>query len=451
MGPGLTAMIVLVLLIVIWTIFVKRNITEIAFIGLVVVCLFGGADAPKLFVEGIVYTCTDDVLFASLAFVVMSFLLQNSKILDGLVHIFTRLFGRLSGGPAYVNTGISSFLGMMSGGNTPNAATSGAFTADWMMETGWSKEQAATLIAANGGLAAGFPPSSSMFIVLAFPTVAAAVAEGELYIALFVSGIYQVLWRIVYIQYIVHKNKIQPTLHKGEHVDPIHTVLRKYGSALLILIGVIIPVGLNMGPVSQAIANRSEAWTEAIDSMNLLVWIPTMMILIILIMDGKNIAKKFGSMDNFVKGLVPQFAQIAGMLVFIVSASRVITLLGLDKDVEAVLEVLNLPPVITALVILILVAFVAGPFSSTATLNSVGLMGHSILTGVGIDPLLAAVAMLVVASTEGASPPSSGAIYVACGLTSADPPKTFFPLIVWFVVPIVLIAFLICIGILPVP
>lgn len=38
-------------------------------------------------------------------------------------HIFTRLFGRLKGGPAYVNTAISSALGCMSGGNTPNAAT----------------------------------------------------------------------------------------------------------------------------------------------------------------------------------------------------------------------------------------------------------------------------------------------------------------------------------------
>ncbi len=450
-GPGLSAMLVFILLIVVWTVFVKRSIAEIAFIGMIVVALFGKGNALSLLVEALKYACSYEVVCASLAFVVMSFLLQNSNVLHGMVQIFTRLFGRLKGGPAYVNTGISSVLGMMSGGNTPNAATSGAFTSEWLLETGWSKEQAATIIAANGGLAAGFPPSSSMFIILAFPTVAAAVAQGDLYIALFVSGIYQVIWRVVYINYVIKKNNIQPTLTKNLVATSIAEIFKKYGITLTIFLGVIIPVALNMGPFSKWLAGRSEEWSKAIDSLNLLVWIPLLMILIILLLDGKSIIKKFPSPDEFVKKLIPHFSSIAGMLIFVVAASRIITKLGLDKDVEKILVILNLPPIMTALVIMLLVAFVAGPFSSTATLNSVGLIGHSILVGIGMDPLAAAVAMLVVASTEGASPPASGALYVACGLTGADPPKIFVPLIFWFVVPITLLGFLICIGALPIP
>ena len=34
----------------------------------------------------------------------------------------------------------------MSGGNTPNAATSGAFTAEWLLRSGWTREQAATIL-----------------------------------------------------------------------------------------------------------------------------------------------------------------------------------------------------------------------------------------------------------------------------------------------------------------
>ena len=211
MGPGLTALLVFVALIVIWAVVLKRNITEAAVISLIVLPFFGGTDkALDLMIGGVTYALNYEVLFASLAFVFMSFLLTHSNVLDGMLHIFTRLFGRLKGGPAYVNTGLSSVLGCMSGGNTPNAATSGAFTAEWLLKSGWTREQAATLIAANGGLASGFPPSSSLFIVLGFPTVAGLVSEGELYIALFVTGIYQVIWRIVYIQYVVHKNHLQP-------------------------------------------------------------------------------------------------------------------------------------------------------------------------------------------------------------------------------------------------
>lgn len=159
MGPGLTALLVFIALIIIWAVVLKRNIVEAAILSLIILPFFGGVDqAPSLMAGAIKYVLNYEVLYASLAFIVMAFLLQHSNVLDGMLHIFTRLFGRLKGGPAYVNTAISSALGCMSGGNTPNAATAGAFTAEWLLKSGWNREQAATLIAANGGLGAGFPP-----------------------------------------------------------------------------------------------------------------------------------------------------------------------------------------------------------------------------------------------------------------------------------------------------
>ena len=241
MGPGLTALLVFIALIIIWAVVLKRNIVEAAILSLIILPFFGGVDqAPGLMTGAIKYVLNYEVLYASLAFIVMSFLLQHSNVLDGMLHIFTRLFGRLKGGPAYVNTAISSALGCMSGGNTPNAATAGAFTSEWLLKSGWSREQAATLIAANGGLGAGFPPCSGLFIVLGFPTVAGFVEEGALYMALLVTGLYQVAWRLVYIHYIVRKNHIQPTL-VGEQ-EPISTVFRKHGICMTLFLGAVIPV-----------------------------------------------------------------------------------------------------------------------------------------------------------------------------------------------------------------
>lgn len=293
MGQGLAAMLVFILLILVWSVFVKRNIGEIAFIGMIVVALFGGRQAPELLLGGIKYALSYEVLFASLAFVFMSFLLQNTGVLEGMLKIFNRLFRRMKGGPAYVNTAISAFLGMLSGGNTPNAATSGAFTAQWLLSTGWKKEQAATLIAANGGLGAGFPPSSSLFIVLAFPTVAGAVSEGQLYIALFITGIYQVIWRVLYIHYVIRKNGI--VLPESASNESWGSVLRSSGKNLLLFLGAIIPVALNMGPLSEFISGRSEVWAAAIESVNILVWIPILMIVVILGLGWKDIKKKFHS------------------------------------------------------------------------------------------------------------------------------------------------------------
>ena len=308
MGPGLTALLVFIALIIIWAVVLKRNIVEAAILSLIILPFFGGVDqAPSLMSGAIKYVLNYEVLYASLAFIVMAFLLQHSNVLDGMLHIFTRLFGRLKGGPAYVNTAISSALGCMSGGNTPNAATAGAFTAEWLLKSGWNREQAATLIAANGGLGAGFPPCAGLFIVLGFPTVAGIVEEGALYIALLVTGLYQVAWRLVYIHYVVRKNHIQPTL-VGEQ-EPISEVFRKHGICMTLFLGAVIPVLLTMGPLNKALAGRSEAWEGAMDSVNLLVWLPTLMICIILLLDGRNIVKKFSSWEDFVKKIHPPYRQ----------------------------------------------------------------------------------------------------------------------------------------------
>ncbi|WP_420176864.1 TRAP transporter large permease subunit [Luteococcus sp. OSA5] len=450
MGPGLSALLVFIALIVAWAVVLKRNITEAAALSLVILPFFGGFDrAWSLMLGAVKYALNYEVLFASLAFVFMSFLLQNSNVLTGMLEIFTRLFGRLKGGPAYANTAISSVLGCFSGGNTPNAATAGAFTANWLMRSGWKKEQAATLIAGNGGLGAGFPPSASLFLVLGFPTVAGVVSEGGLYVALFAAGLYQVLWRVVYIHFIVRKNRIQPMVQAD--AEPVGVVFRKYGINLLLFMGAVIPVMLTMGPIPEHFSALSETWDDAMGALNLLVWLPVLMILIILLLDGKNVARQFSGWEDFVKKLIPHVATIGGLLFFIFAASNVISKLGLDKDVVALLDRMSLSPVITTTVILVLLAVVAGPLSSTATLTSVGVVSHAILVGVGIDPLAAAVALLVVASTEGASPPASGALFVACGLTETDPPKIYMPLIMWFVIPITVIAGLIAAGLLPLP
>ena len=175
------------------------------------------------------------------------------------------------------------------------------------------------------------------------------------------------------------------------------------------------------------------------------------MIAIILALGWKDIREKFHFREQFVEELIPHFSSTGGLLIFVFAASNIISKLGLSEDIVQILNSMSLSKVATVVIILILVAVVAGPLSSTATLTSIGVISHAILVSVGIDPLAAATAILVVASTEGASPPASGVLFVACGLTECDPPKIFMPLIKWFVLPITCIAVLVCLGILPLP
>lgn len=132
-------------------------------------------------------------------------------------------------------------------------------------------------------------------------------------------------------------------------------------------------------------------------------------------------------------------------------ASEILAQLGLDRDVNMVLEALDLPLWLLVVLVGLLVVAVAGPLSSSATLSAVGQVSLFAMVGAGVEPILALIAILVFASTEGASPPASGSIFVAGGITGAKPEKTFIPLIVHYVVPFFFLGVGIALGIIPIP
>lgn len=136
-------------------------------------------------------------------------------------------------------------------------------------------------------------------------------------------------------------------------------------------------------------------------------------------------------------------------MLFAFAASELFAQLNLAEELVAVFNQLNFAKPIMVLLVGLLVVLVAGPLSSTATLTSIGLIAFSALISVGVPPLQAVVAILVFASTEGASPPASGSIFIAAGLTESQPEDTFYPLIKFFVIPITLVGWLIAMGFLP--
>lgn len=444
MGPATIALIVYILLIVIWATLVKRNMSEGMLLGLIVVALFSRSDFFKVIYAGIVAAITNEVLFASLAFILMSYLIKTSGMLNGILKIFDSLLGNLRGGPAFVNIALSAVMGMLSGSNSANTATSGTFTAQWMIETGWKKETAATLIAGNGGLGSGFPPSASMFIMLNFAAVSQLITEGQLYIGLFVAGTYQVIYRIILVLFLIKKGNIQASKKPNNNT---WTILKQNWYSLLVFLGAIIPILITVGPIGHFLENRN--YGRFVDDISLLTWIPMLMIFIILIVGHKELKKNIPNRQVLINDLFPQYVSVGGVLLFAFAASEVFNQLGLADELILLFESLNFSKGVMVLLVGLLVVLVAGPLSSTATLTSIGLIAFSGLISVGVTPLAAVVAILTFASTEGASPPASGSIFIASGLTESSPEKTFLPLILYFVLPITGIGWLIAMGYLP--
>ncbi len=445
MPTALVALVTFIVVIIVWNVAFKRNMGEAMALGMLATAAFAGSEAPRYLLAGLTGALEHEVLFAALAFVFMAFLVDETGLIGKIIDILNALFGRVRGGPAYVATAASAIFGALSGSNSANTAAGGTFTGPWMVRTGWSPTRAATVLAGNGGLGAALPPSASMLIMIGF--AGDLVTTGQVYLALLTSGIYQVIHRLLTVRFFVAVDGISK-VDANTALPPLGRSLRQGLGALSIFLGALIPIVVTIGPLADYLG-RTPAMHEAMESISILIWIPVMITLFALIAGRKTLPRTAPGWMELLGRAMPKFATIGALLFFAIAASEILGDLGLAEDVRSMMEAASLSAAATLIVVGLMIVLVAGPLSSTATLTAVGQVSLLALVGVGLDPLAALTAILVFASTEGASPPASGSIFIAAGLTGAKPESTFVPLVVYYVLPIFALACLIGLGVLP--
>ena len=443
---GIVALIVLIGATVVVNVILKRDIAEALFVGLVGTCLVGGLQAPQLLWYGVTSALASEVTFAAMAFVFMGIIVQSTGLIDRLITILDSIFGRLRGGAGYVSTVGAAMIGLIAGNGAGNAATVGTVTIPWMKETGWSSNRSATIIAGNAGLGIALPPNSTMFILLAMPAAAGA-SPSSVYVALACAGGYAVLYRLFVIGMWTRKDGVPRTPH--EKMVPFPTALRRGWTSPFIFLGIIIPVILTVGPLAKWFTESTPIGEEGLGSISIIVWVP-ILITIIALIEGRHRIRQ--NNEHFRVQLAKdagQFATVGISLFAALAAANVMQKLGLSEQLEGWLDTLSLPKMVLLGLIIVIVVIVATPLSSTATAASVGAPALAALVSAGIDPTVAIIVLLLCTSTEGASPPIGAPIYLAAAMAKADPPKMFPALIAFYVLPVMLLAWVIGMGILP--
>lgn len=447
MPLGLMSMTVFIAVIVVWVTVLKRNMAEAMILGFLSTALFAGAEAPAVVTRAFVEATESEVLYAGTAFVFMAYLVERLGIMQRLVDILSSALGRLRGGPALVDTVTSAALGALAAGsNTGNAAASGSITGPWMMRSGYTKERTATVIAGNAGFGAALPPSVAMVIMVGFAS--SYVSLSAAYVALLAAGGYQLLIRLGLVYWFVRRDRIQPI--PKHDLPPLRRTLGNGWASTLIIIGAILPISLNVGPIADYLA-ADQRLGEAHGDISIITWIPVLMMLVAALVAWRDLPKTPKECWKFVEACLPRFYTIIIILFFAIAASTTLEHVGLSSDVENLMSGLDAPMWMAVALIGAFVVIVAGPLTGTATVTAVGQVSFFALLAAGVDPLLAVIAILVCASTEGASAPASGAIYVASGLTGAKPESMFIPLLIYYVAPFYLLAIVISFGILPIP
>ena len=444
---GIVALLVFIAVTVVMNTALKRDISESLVVALLATALLGGADAPQLLVNALATAAQSEVTFAGMAFVFMGIVVQATGLIDRLIEILNSVFGRLRGGAAYVSTLSSAMIGLIAGSTAGNSATVGSVTIPWMKKTGWSSERAATLVAGNSGLGVALPPNSTMFIILALPAATGASAS-SVYVALACGGAYAVLYRMIVVYYWARKFNIEPT--PKDSMKPFAEAFRQGWRSPSIFMGIIIPVLLTIGPLAGYLGKEAVIGEDGVKAISIIVWVPISITVIALIEGANRIRLNNIKFRVQLRRDSHQFATVGISLFAALAAATIMEELGVGDQLSGVLEAASLPRWIMLIAVAILAVLVATPLSSTATAAAIGAPAVAALTVIGLDPALAIVVVLLCTSTEGASPPVGAPIYLSAAMADADPPKMFVPLIVYFVLPMMALAWLIGMEWLPI-
>lgn len=447
MGISIWSLIVYIAIIIFWNVKLRRNIGEAMIVGWLVVLLFGGSKFFDLMQKSIIFAATQETIFAALAFVFMAFVMTKTGLVGRMVDILNSTLGRIAGGAGYIATLASALMGLISGSGSGNAASVGAITIPWMMKSNWSPQLSATVVSGNAGLGIALPPCSSMFLLLGLGVVAEKVTTGSLYIALLTCGLWTLAYRLFLVRWFVYKYNIQPL--PPEMIKPFGQTLRDGWTSLLIFAGILIPVILTIGPVADYLTALKSFGSKGLKSISMIVWIPVLISWIALVEGRKYLPKTAAGLYELIQSSAKRYVVVGATLFFAFAAGDVMTKLGLAKDIMNILQAMQLSPFMTIVLVGVLVTVIGGPLTSTATVVAVGSVSFSALLYAGLDPATAAALILIFSSTEGATPPGAAPIFITCGIANVDPVKTFVPLVVYYVLPIIVIGVLIAVGILP--
>lgn len=219
-GIGVISLLIYIASILVINMGLKRKMAEAMMWSFLLILaiggIFGGKDVVSLAKSGITSAAKQEVVYASMAFVFMAYMMDKTGVIGRLVEILNSVLGRLPGGSGYVSTIASALFGMVSGSGSGNASAVGSITIPWMKQSGWSTERATTIVAGNAGLGMIFPPSSSMLLLLGMEAIAAELTSNELYVGLMGAGMLVLAYRLFVVFLYAKKDGLKASASGNE-------------------------------------------------------------------------------------------------------------------------------------------------------------------------------------------------------------------------------------------
>lgn len=453
-GIGIVSLLIYIAAILVINVALKRKMAEAMMwsflLILVIGTVFGHNSFFSLAQTGIKAAAKQEVVYASMAFVFMAYVMDKTGVIGRLVEILNSILGGLPGGSGYVSTIASALFGMVSGSGSGNASAVGSITIPWMKENGWTVERATTIVAGNAGLGMIFPPSSSMLLLLGMETIAAELDSNTLYVGLMGAALFVLFYRLLVVFFFAKKDNLKANTGTRESVGE---VLKKNAPSLIIFLGIIVPLLFQMGPTGNALKKVLNASMEkSFSSISLVMWIPIMMSFFTIVEGWKSLPHDLKGWGELIRESAPKYSEVGCLLFFAFAAASVLSKLGLQEEFVGVFnQIGGYSSFLVILLIAVITSLMVGPFTGTAATTALGSLVYAALRSTGLAPVACCVAFLFLVSNEGCIPPNSAPIYIASGISGLDEPSRIFKnLLFLYALPVILIAILIMMGIFPV-
>ena len=440
----------LILFAFIFVVFIisKRPIYEVMALGLVLILFMtGNWENLPTYIHN---TFSTSLLYTIFAFIAVSEILSETKVINDCINVILALIGRVPGGAGYVAVISSAFMGALSGSGPGNVASTGVITIPTMKRAGFPAHLAANIESAASTLGNMIPPSG--VIVASFGCLTAYMGEetigiGKFWLILWSISLWFILQRIITVFAFCKYYKVKP-VDKSE-IPSLKETLKTGWKSLILPLVILLPFILDFLFKDTFFTERlGETGAKQLSSSMLLFVPGVASIYSVLICDkSKRTPKALVNMfENSLKKVIP----VVATLVFSYCIGEVLEDIGAGDSLVEYIGSFNLNKVAIAFIVPLFTSVMGMIFPGSAQIAIFGTPLVALLASSGFDPVLAA-AMLpcICGAMSGIIPPVAVCMLTAMGIAESEMKETTVNCIIWVVLQY-LLSVVALLGLLPI-
>lgn len=416
---------VMLAIIVVWFVVFKRPVYEAILLSFVILLTISGTwSNVGAYIHEAMST---SLLYSMTAFVAMSMVLTETKMLDSCIAIILALLGRVTGGAGYVSVLASAFMGALSGSGPGNVIATGAITVPAMKKSGFPPELAGNIVSNASYMGNMIPPSSN--IVAALGAFAALYPQremttGQFWIAMWGVSLWFILQRMIMVYLFCKHYRVKPLTK--EEIPDLREALRTGWQGLLLPVIILLPFVLDyLFSATLFTRQLGAAGAKALSSCMLMFIGGLAALYTCLISKDKHLVtpRALGRLfAGKIKSIVPTIAVcLFGYMIGAMFAD-----LNVAVEMEQFIIDMSFSKMGMVLFLTLLTCVLGMIIPGSSLVVMFGSVFIAAFASVGIDPLLGAAMLPCICGVMcGITPPLGLGMYAGMALSGAEFSKTF--------------------------